>query len=363
MLDHRVECGIVSRTAFKVLERERRLQRIQLSRHQDLEPVHASGVNCLSLDPVEGRYLLSGGADGGIAIHDLYSDFGKVKRKCKAICKLAKVEAHLFSVSTVHWYPCDTGVFTSAGLDSYLRIWDANAMRQAENVYLKDPIYCHHVEVAQPTLLAAGTKKPRLVLCDMRTGSSCQELRGHLGSVFAVRWNPQTPGLLASASRDGQVKLWDVRCARGSLATIPAHKGSVISLAFLPDGLQLLSMGNDGRVKLWDMASRSLRRGHTGLACCKWPAQMSCTQEVALLPSGHCLLVMNLVRQQKLEALSGAHFGQANCVLICNDTLEAFSGANDRTILWWTTCGDRERALNDQQDGMPDSWSSDEDGF
>ncbi|KAH7970998.1 hypothetical protein HPB49_017764 [Dermacentor silvarum] len=249
MLDHRVECGIVSRVAFKASQRERRLQSIQLSRHQDLEPFHV------------------------------------------------------------------------------------------------------------------GYKKPWIVLADMRTGSSCQQLRGHMGSVLAVRWSPHTPGLLASGSRDGSVMLWDVRCARSSLATLQGHKGGTTAMTFLPDGMQLLTMGRDGRVKLWDVASQTMSRAHSGLACCKSPTQMSATQEVALLPSGHCLLVMDLVRKQPLRALSGAHFGQANCVLLCSDTLEAFSGANDRTILWWTSCGDRERALNAYQDGMPDSWSDEGEPF
>ncbi|XP_077499841.1 DNA excision repair protein ERCC-8-like [Amblyomma americanum] len=360
MFDHRVECGFVSRTAFKASERLRRLQSIQLSRHQDLEPFHGSGVNCLSLDPVEGRYLLSGGADGGLCIHDLHSDFGKVKRMCKAICKLTKSEAHIFSVSSVHWYPCDTGLFTSSGMDGKLRIWDTNALRQADSVSIGELIFCHHVEAAQPNLLAVGSPKPWVVLSDIRTGSACQQLRGHLGSVLTVRWNPHTPGLLASGSRDGAVKLWDVRCARGALATLQGHKGGATALTFLPDGMQLLSMGHDGQAKLWDVARRTMSRAHNGLACCQAPTQMSATQEVALLPSGHCLLVMDLTKKQPLRALSGAHFGQANCVLICSESLEAFSGANDRTILWWTSCGDRERALDDHQDGMPDSWSDED---
>lgn len=363
MLDHRVECGIVPRVAFEVSQRERRLQRIQLSRHQDLELFHGSGVNCLSLDPIDGRYLLSGGADGGLCIHDLYSDLGKTKRTCKAICKLSKHEAHIFSVSSVHWYPCDTGLFTSSGMDGTLRIWDTNALQQVDLVRLSDLIFCHHVEVAQPNLLAVGFKKPWVVLADMRTGKACQQLRGHAASALAVRWNPHTPNLLASGSRDGSVILWDVRSARTCLATLQGHKGGTTAMTFLPDGLQLLTMGRDGRVKLWDVAKCTLSRAHSGLACCMSPTQMSATQEVALLPSGHCLLFMNLVRKEPLQALSGAHFGQANCVLICGDTLEAFSGANDRTILWWTSCVDRERALDAYQEGMPDSWSDEGEPF
>ena len=36
----------------------------------------------------------------------------------------------------------------------------------------------------------------------------------------------------------------------------PAHAGPVLSVAFTPDGLTLLTGGADGFVKLWDSAGR-----------------------------------------------------------------------------------------------------------
>ncbi|KAM7286601.1 DNA excision repair protein ERCC-8-like [Ixodes scapularis] len=355
-----LECGLLSPTAFRAAETSRRLQNLELSRCQDLEQSHSSGVNCLSLDPVEGRYLLSGGADGGLCVHDLFSEYDRVKRTSRVVCKLDRNEAHRFAVSTVQWYPCDTGLFTSSGMDSELRVWDANALKVAEVLRLGAKVYSHHLEEAQPTIVALGTGRPWVTLADLRTGIACQELRGHSGKVLAVRWSPSAAGLLATASQDNKVMLWDIRCARGALAALKGHSGAATSLAFLPDGLVLFSLGADNRLRAWDIARRRELHFFGAIVPNERPVQMAISSEVMLVPSGRRLLAMDFRDDGGISSLKGAHFGQANCVLLCPLTLEAYSGAMDRTILCWTANPDKERAMDDHQDGLPDAWSSDE---
>lgn len=355
-----LECGLLSPTAFRAEETSRRLQSLALSRCQDLEQSHTAGVNCLSLDPVEGRYLLSGGADGGLCIHDLFSEYDQVKRVSRAVCKLDRNAAHRFAVSTVQWYPCDTGLFTSSGMDSEFRVWDANALKAAEILRLGAKVYSHHLEVAQPTVVALGTGRPWVTLADLRTGIACQELRGHSSKVLAVRWSPSVAGLLASASQDSKVMIWDIRCARGALAVLKGHSGAATSLAFLPDGLLLFSLGSDNRLRAWDIARRRELGFCGGIVPNERPVQMSVSSDVVLVPSGRRLLALDFRGDGGISALGGAHFGEANCVLLCPLTLEAYSGAMDRTILCWTANSDKERASDDDQEGLPDAWSSDD---
>lgn len=336
MLNHRAECGMVSPTAFITAQREALVRKMHLSAYQDLEPFHAAGAYCLALEPFGKRYLLSGGVEGGLCIHDLFTDMGKPKRTFKATSKVSWTEAHASPVSSVNWSPWYTGSFTSSATDGELTIWDASVMRKVTFKNLSEAIYSHHAEEAHPSILAVGTKKRRVTIVDARTLLVSHKMRGHESSVFAVRWSPRQPYLLASGSDDGTVMLWDARAPCDSLATIQAHRGGVTSLTFLPEGTQLLSMGNDGMVKLWDLARSKMQRSHSGLACCKWPSQMSATEEAALLPSGHCLVFMDLKKKRPLRALRGVHFGQANCVLLRNDTLEAFSADDGPNILFWT---------------------------
>ena len=65
--------------------------------------------------------------------------------------------------------------------------------------------------------------------------------------------------LLASASHDGIVKVWDA--ATGSLQqTIEGHSDSVTSVAFSHD-LKLLALASHDRtVKVWDAATGSLQQ-------------------------------------------------------------------------------------------------------
>ena len=48
-------------------------------------------------------------------------------------------------------------------------------------------------------------------LCDPSSGDCTHVLSGHSAGVVCVEWSPSEEFVLASASWDGKIKLWDVR--------------------------------------------------------------------------------------------------------------------------------------------------------
>src|SRR5262249_22549835 len=85
----------------------------------------------------------------------------------------------------------------------------------------------------------------------------CLTLRGHSDEVTSVAFSPQDPAVVGSASVDGTVKLWNPRTAL-PLLNLRDPAGSVMSLAFSPDGHLLATVGQDKSVKIWDTQSGNL---------------------------------------------------------------------------------------------------------
>ena len=106
--------------------------------------------------------LLSGGADGSIHIHDVFNLTGNFQFTCKNVGKIDRHSSHhchKYSVECVQWYPLDTGMFLSSGMDKNLKIWDANAQVPADVVLVNGKIYHHHMSPnATQHNLVAGYK-------------------------------------------------------------------------------------------------------------------------------------------------------------------------------------------------------------
>jgi WD40 repeat protein len=77
-----------------------------------------------------------------------------------------------------------------------------------------------------------------------------QKLEGHTDSVHAVAFSPDG-SLLASASGDGTVRLWNAGTGQ-EVQKLEGHTEWVHAVAFSPDGSLLTSASDDGTVRLWN---------------------------------------------------------------------------------------------------------------
>jgi WD40 repeat protein len=88
------------------------------------------------------------------------------------------------------------------------------------------------------------------------SASAADLLAGHPNAVYGVDWSPDGK-LIASASLDNSVKLWDPTTGK-QLARMPGHGDGVSAVVFSADNKTLFSSSLDRSIKIWNVASRSL---------------------------------------------------------------------------------------------------------
>jgi WD40 repeat protein len=107
-------------------------------------------------------------------------------------------------------------------------------------------------------LLASASDDHTVRLWDVDSGNPRGEpLTGHTDGVSMVTFSPDGE-LLASASRDNTARLWDVASREPLGQSLKGHTGAVGDVAFSPDGELLASASVDKTVRLWDIEVESL---------------------------------------------------------------------------------------------------------
>lgn len=98
-------------------------------------------------------------------------------------------------------------------------------------------------------LIASASFDKSVKLWDGKTGKYIASLRGHVSAVYQISWSADSR-LLCSGSSDSTLKLWDVKNKK-LLHDLPGHADEVFSVDWSPSGEQVASGGRDRHIKMW----------------------------------------------------------------------------------------------------------------
>ncbi|ELR23835.1 CSA protein [Acanthamoeba castellanii str. Neff] len=364
-------------------EAARRAYDLDLSGKREITSANHAAFTSLAIDLVEARYLLAGAGDGTISVFDLHQ-FGGNPRRRAAITPLflAKRGGHTHGVSSIAWYTHDTGMFFSGSFDHKVNAWDTNAQRVVCQFEMPLPVYSISLSpiATRHALVAAGSGDQKVRLCDPMTGGSTHCLLGHREAILAVQWSPTNEYLLASASVDKTIRLWDIRrsgcllsldqhnsqtaletnrtlrlknvSAKGGAPTsVTAHDEPVTSLCWSPDGLFLYSSGKDNKIHMWNAdTGRNTLVNFAGVKnAAEKGSQMAISSDGQVLyhPNGSDILALEAHTGRTLSLLRG-HFDKVNCCVFHPHLQELYSGGNDNQLLCWVPSMDEAELVEDE---------------
>lgn len=108
----------------------------------------------------------------------------------------------------------------------------------------------NHVAFSPDTLMLASASFDNSVkLWDGKTGKFIASLRGHVSAVYQCAWSADSR-LLASCSKDTTLKVWDMR-TRKLKSDLPGHKDEVFAVDWSVDGSKVVSGSKDKTVRFW----------------------------------------------------------------------------------------------------------------
>lgn len=244
---------------------------------------HSYGIQCSSFSPAglnQGKWcgrashdnylgigsrtiVATGGVDGKIKLWDISSGYN-----------FATFSDHIAPISKIIFNPQGNAIL-SASLDGSIRAYDIMRYRNFRTLTADEDTGIQFTCIAidrTGDLVVAGTQGEgcKIYVWSFQTGKLVDKLSGHTSNIVDIAFCPSlsSPGILASASWDGTVRIWDLyaRIGKGATGETLVHSSSVLSIAFDPRGNNMLATSSlSGNITFWDINKGNVEGSIDGL--------------------------------------------------------------------------------------------------
>lgn len=173
---------------------------------------------------------------------------------------LATIAGHTDIVHTIAFSP-DSATLATAGYDRVVQLWELPAKSASEPSTLAKPILTlkDHSDTVYAVsfhpdgkLLASASADRTVKVWDASTGQRLYTLGEPTDWLYALQWSPDKKHL-AAAGVDKSIRIWAADRDGGKLVLAAfAHQKPVWRLAYSRDGQALFSVGEDRIIKAWN---------------------------------------------------------------------------------------------------------------
>ncbi|KAL3765259.1 hypothetical protein ACHAWO_001200 [Cyclotella atomus] len=162
-------------------------------------------------------------------------------------------------------YSPDGRHLASGGGDSTVRFWDINTStprRTCKGHY--DHVLCTSWG-RDGVLFASGDKRGHLIIWDPVKGEARGTIKAHSKWITGIDWEPmhrnKSCERLVTSSKDGLAKIWNVRTKRAE-ATLAGHSDSVECVKWGGEGL-IYTASRDRQIKVWNAQDGGGKEGNS----------------------------------------------------------------------------------------------------
>ncbi|GLJ46742.1 hypothetical protein SUGI_0985630 [Cryptomeria japonica] len=235
----------------------------------------SDAISSIDFSP-DGSHFATGGLARKIRLYSFTGNqpagdmaSGSRKRTCPAesaagLQKLDEIYTPA-KLSSLAWCPSDRSVISCGDYDGVVTDWDAECGVAVVERYDHGGRRVWSVDYSRaehhPGLCASASADGTVRLWTARTDTSVAVMRPSSAgaSVCSAQFSPFRPNLLTAASADGSFSLFDIRNTEECVTSSRGHARAVSYVRFV-DEARVVSASIDNSVKVWDMELRLERK-------------------------------------------------------------------------------------------------------